>query len=129
MRRPFGPISACPSTLIAAAIEAVGEIDGIAGTDDDESAEDDEEPAEVEHHFLDEWDRKRGRGHVASKLDQRIASSERDQRFEPKAEAATEAGGGLLGDFQIVVIEADQPEAERDREHHPDVEVGGVRPQ
>ena len=35
-------------------VETVGDVDRIAGADDDEAAEDDEEPAEVEEQFLRE---------------------------------------------------------------------------
>ena len=44
------------------AVEAVGEVHRIAGADDDEGAEDHEEPAEIEHHVLEEGNRERRRG-------------------------------------------------------------------
>ena len=43
------------------AVEPVGEVDRIAGADDDEGAEDHEEPAEIDHQFLEERKRQRGR--------------------------------------------------------------------
>ncbi len=42
---------------------------------------------------------------------------------------ARKAPVALLGDLQIVVVEADQPERERHAEHDPDVRVGRVGPQ
>ena len=46
-----------------------------------------------------------------------------------KAKAAAEAGRGLLGHFQIVVVEADKAEAERHRQHDPDIRVERIGPE
>ena len=50
------------------------------------------------------------------------ASSSRRRR-------AAEAGRGLLGHLQIVVIEADEAEAERHRQHDPDIGVERIGPE
>src|ERR1700726_2270391 len=110
-------------------VETVGQIDGIAGADNDESAEDHEEPAEIQHYILEERDRKRRRRRVAAEPDQRVAGGERDHRFQRQAEAAGKAAGGLFRHLQIIVIEADEAEAERHREHDPDIGVERVGPQ
>ena len=111
------------------AVEAVGEVHRIAGADDDEGAEDHEEPAEIQHQFLEERDRERRRGDVAAEPDQRVTGGERDDRLEQQAQAAAEAGRGLLGHFQIIVIEADEAEAERHREHDPDIGIERIGPE
>ena len=43
------------------AVEAVGQVDRVAGADNDEGAEHHEEPAEIQHHVLEERNRQRGR--------------------------------------------------------------------
>src|SRR5581483_12400293 len=102
-------------------IEAVGEVHGIAGADDDEGAEDHEPPAEIDDDILQERNRQRGGGGVAAELGQRVAGHQRDDPLQQQANAASKTAGGLLGDLQIVVIEADEAEAERHRQHDPDI--------
>ena len=60
---------------------------------------------------------------------QRGDGDDRDHRFGQQAGAAGKAGMCLLGDFQIIVIKTDQPEAERHPEHDPYVRAGRVGPQ
>ena len=110
-------------------VETVGQVDRVAGADDDEGAEEHEEPAEIEHHVLEEGNRQRSRGRVAAEPHQRVAGGERDHAFDQQPKLAGKAAMGLLGHLQIVVIEADKAEAERHREHDPDIGVERIGPQ
>jgi hypothetical protein len=50
-------------------------------------------------------------------------------RLDQEAGAAREAGMGLLGDLEIVVVEADGAEAQGHGEHDPDIGIGRIGPQ
>src|SRR5690242_14477765 len=63
-------------------VEAVGEIHRVASADDDEGAEHDEEPAEVEHGFLEERKRQRCREGCAPESRERETGDRRDDRFD-----------------------------------------------
>ena len=92
-------------------------------------AEDHEEPAEVQDHVLHEGYGERGRRRVAAELDQRVTGDQRDDGFQQQADTAGKTAGGLLGDFQIIVIKSDEAEAERHRQHDPDIGVERIGPQ
>ena len=95
------------------AVEPVGQVHRVAGADDDEGAEQHEEPAEIDDHFLEHRKRQRGRELRAAEVGERDAGGDRDDGFDRQPQRAAEARGGLLRHLQIVVIEADQAEAER----------------
>src|SRR4051812_4814200 len=111
------------------AVEAVGQVDGIAGTDDDEGTKENVEPAELEDEVLEERNCEPGRGWVAAQANQRVAGDQRDRSLDHQAKAAGKPRMRLLGDLQVVVIEADEAEAERDRKHDPDVRIERIGPQ
>src|ERR1700677_654682 len=110
-------------------VEAVGQIYRVAGADDNERREQDEEPAEINYQLLEERKHQRRRKRQVTELDQHDAGCAGDQRLDRQARAAGEAAMGLLFDFQIIVVEADETEPDRDPKHHPDVGVGRVGPQ
>src|SRR5690606_24894058 len=98
----------------------------IAGGDDDEDAEGDEEPAEVEEEVLEEGDGNRGGEEIPRRRQVRAryeddgdAGDARDHRLDGEARAAGKSLVGLLRDLEIVVVEADGTEAERHEEHNP----------
>ena len=62
-------------------------------------------------------------------LDQRNASEPRNDGFDAHPRAAGKSIMRLFRDLQIIVIEADHAEAERDPKHHPDIGIGRVCPQ
>ena len=108
------------------AVEAVGQVHGVAGADDDEGAEEHEEPAEIDDQFLEERKRQRGREGAAPEIAR--ARSRRRPRSAPRAPSRVRPAKpcmGLLGDLQVIVVEADRAEAERHHEHDPDIGVGG----
>ena len=97
------------------AVEPVGEVHRVAGADDDEAANNDEEPAEIEHQLLEE--RKRQRGRERTLAEAGPWRCRRAPRSRPRCRSRVRAGKAvvaLLGDLQIIVVEADQAEAERD---------------
>ena len=53
----------------------------------------------------------------------------RDDGLDGKPRAAGKSVMGLPRHLQVVVVEADQPEAERHAEHDPDIGIGRIRPQ
>ena len=110
-------------------VESVGQVHRIAGADDDEGREQDEEPSEIEAEFLEEREHQGGRETAATEQDQDDAGHDGNDRLDAHAGAAGKAVMGLPRDFQIVVVETDEPETERDPQHDPDVGIGGVRPQ
>ena len=110
-------------------VETIGKVHRIARADDDERAESEEEPAEVQHHVLEERNHQRGGERLASEADQRIAGGQRNQQLEQEAGAPGEPGMGLLRHLQIVVIESDDAETERHREHDPDIGIERIGPQ
>ena len=64
-----------------------------------------------------------------ARCDSAVHGDDRDHRLGQQARAAGKAGMALLGDLQIVVIKADQAEAQRHPEHDPHIRAGRVRPQ
>ena len=61
-------------------VEAVGEVHRVAGADDDEGAEHEEEPAERQHQLLEERKRERRRERLAPERHDEVARDRRDQR-------------------------------------------------
>src|SRR5216117_3961169 len=53
------------------------------------------------------------RNGIASEPDQRVAGGHRDHAFDQQPQLSGKTAMGLLGHLQIVVIEADEAEAER----------------
>src|SRR6476660_3210873 len=110
-------------------IEAVGQIHGVAGADDDERAKDDEEPAERKHQLLEERKRQRAREWLAADRNDEIDGSRADQRLDQQAKLARKSDMGLLRHLEVVVVEADRAERKRHAEHDPDVAVVRIGPQ
>ena len=90
---------------------------------------DHEEPAEIDHHVLQEGHRERRRGRVAAEPHQRVAGHQRNHAFDEQPQLAGEAAMALFCHLQIIVIEADEAEAERHRQHDPDIGVQRIGPQ
>ena len=109
-------------------VETIRQVHGVAGADHDEGAKDHEEPAEIEHHVLQEGDGERGRGRIAAEPHQRVAGGERNHRLDQKPQLASEAAMRLFRHLQIIVVETDEAEAERHREHDPDIGIERVGP-
>src|SRR6202161_4372360 len=101
------------------AVETVGEVHRIAGADDDEGGKEYEEQTEVEHHVLEKRKYQSHRDLALAEVDQGDAGERGDQGFDAEPRARRKAVGALLLDLQIIVIEADKTEAERDAEHAP----------
>ena len=79
---------------------------------------------------LKNGNRQRGRERAAAEArDARSRPATRDDRLDEQASAAGEAGMASAGDLEIVVVEADDAEAERHAEHDPDVGVGRIGPE
>ena len=110
-------------------VEAVGQVHRVAGADDDDAGEGDEEPAEIEQEVLDEGKgQRRGERRLAGAHDH-PGGDAGDHELDRQPRLAGEAEMRLLGDLQVVVVEADRAEAERDQQHDPDIDAGEVGPQ
>jgi hypothetical protein len=58
-----------------------------------------------------------------------IGRDRRDEELDAEARLAGKALVGLLRDLEVVVIETDRAEAERDEQHDPDIDAGEVGPE
>ena len=111
------------------AIEAVGEVHRIAGADHDEGAEQHEEPAEIQRDIFEKRQCQRGRERRPAEPHQRVARRQRNYCLDQQTNAAGKAVMALLRHLQIIVVETDKAEAQRDREHDPDIGIERVGPQ
>ena len=75
--------------------------------------------AEIDDQLLEERKHERGRDRPAAEMREHDAGEHRDDRLDDKPRPAGKAGMGLLRDLQIVVVEADQPEARASRRARP----------
>ena len=58
-----------------------------------------------------------------------IAGSKRHRELDQELALAADAVRGALGDLQVVVGKAEQPETRRDQQHDPDIGIGEIRPE
>ena len=82
-----------------------------------------------ENHVLEKRNHQRVGQGIAAEPDHRVTSGNRDQCFDRKPDAAGETAVALLRHLQVIVIEADEAETERHREHDPDIGIGRIGPQ
>jgi hypothetical protein len=107
-------------------VEAVGEVDGIAGTDNHQNRKGDVEEAKIGTEGLEE-----GEGHGRFKA--AVIKEERcyagDERQPEHLLAGGESLAVLLLDFTPVIDKADRAKADGDKEDNPDIEIGQIRPE
>src|SRR5579872_5696587 len=108
-------------------IEPIREIDRIAEGDDDESAEEQKAPAEIDDEAVDERHGQRSRARAAD-IDHRQTGEQRNGEFAGEPRAAGKAAIRLLRHFEIIVIEADRAEADRDEKDDPDIGAFEIGP-
>ncbi len=63
---------------------------------------------------------------IAAEPHQRVAGSERDHALDQEPQLAGEAAVTLFRHLQIIVVETDEAEAERHRQHDPDIGLSGL---
>src|SRR3984893_17561113 len=108
-------------------VEPVREVHGIPGTDNDETAENEEEPAERDDKLLEERNGERCCERLAPYRGDEVARKYPDQHLEREAEFSRNTGVGLLGDLEIIVVETDGAERNRhpkDDQHIPVRRIG-----
>src|SRR5665648_93385 len=112
------------------AVQAVGQVYRIAGTEDDEGAKGDEQPpAQRNHKVLEERNgQRRGEGFLADRGDDRSGDQCGDG-LDDDLDAPAEAVRRLPGDLEVVVVEADRAVDQGQQQHHPDVRVLQIAPQ
>jgi hypothetical protein len=65
----------------------------------------------------------------ASVPDHQEDGDDGDRALDQQPPPAGNAGRALLGHLGVVVEEAEEPEAQSDEEHHPDIDIGQIGPQ
>ena len=111
-------------------IEAIREIHGVAGADDHEIREGDEQHDAHRHgNALEERHVQRGLGGRVVQIKKRERGREPDQGLREVLVTRRQALGVTDHQFQIVVVEADHAERERRQQQDPNEAVGQVRPQ
>ncbi len=111
------------------AVEAVGQVHGVAGADDDEGAERNEQPAEIDQHALEEGNGERGRERLLADIDDDGGGDHGGGGLDDDLDAAAEAFGRLLGHFEIVVVETDGAIDEGEQQHDPDIRIAQIAPE
>ena len=108
-------------------VEAVGQVDRIAESDDDERAEQQKAPAEIEQVAVDERHGERARSNAADQH-QRVTGDGGDDIFGRQPRTAGKPAVRLPRHLQVVVVEADRGEAECDKQGDPDIGALEIRP-
>ena len=98
-------------------IEAIGQVHGVAGADDDEGAEEDIEPAEIDERALEEGNGERGRKRLLTRMHDRGGGGHGGEGFDHDLNASAKTFRRLLGDFQVVVVEADGAVDQCEQQH------------
>ncbi|MNG94176.1 hypothetical protein D3C79_531790 [compost metagenome] len=111
------------------AVEAVGEVDRVARTDNDEVGQYDEADAQRNGDILDERQDQRGFDAGRRGLVQEDGCSQAEHRLPEVLPAAWQATRVLFDHLAVVVDPADGTECQGNDQHHPHVAVGQVGPQ
>src|SRR5262245_39787750 len=110
-------------------IEAIGQVHGVAGADDDERAEDDIQPTEIDERALEKGNSERGCERLLASMHDRGGGGHGSEGFDHDLDASAETFGRLLGDFQIVVVEADGAIDQGAQQNDPDKNILQIAPQ
>ena len=94
------------------AVEAIGQVDGVAGTDDNEVSQQDIEQAQLRHHVFKEWHHQLGRRGVFPGQIERERHAQRDHRHPEILPAGDQAFGIFAHDFTVIINKADDPVAD-----------------
>ena len=103
------------------AVEPVGEIDRVAGPDNHEVGERDEEPAEVEGHVLDDGNDELKLGRPLGGGVEEGRPGQGDEGLQQVLQARGHAPAP--GELAVVVEPPDDAEPQGHRQHHPDETV------
>ena len=111
-------------------VEAVSEVDRIAGADDDEISEDDKSHCTQRNAnmFEERYDQLGLRGQMRGVGDKQ-RRSQPDQRLPEILGLGRQALGIAMHNFPVVVHPAHRAKPEGSEQHHPDIMVGQIRPQ
>ena len=110
------------------AVQTIGEVDRIARRHNHKTAKGKEENAEIKHHFLEEGKGQTGGQTRRSDTRHRDTGHHRNHKFQHQTRFAGKAFMALLGDFEIIIIKADQPEAQGHRHDNPDIGIERIGP-
>ncbi len=111
------------------AVQTVGQVHGVAGADDDEGAEGDEEPTKVDLHVLEEGNGERGGERRLADIGDDRGGDHRGERFDDDLDVAAEAFRRLLAHLEIIVVKTDGAIDEGEEQNHPDIRVAQIAPQ
>src|SRR5690606_26632525 len=110
-------------------VQTIGQVDGVAGPDDDEVGQYDEQGTQLE---LDALEERQDQGGLCGGVGGQIKDHGGDQteyRLPEILPARRQTAGVLLDHLAVVIHPADGAEADGHTQHHPDIEVAQVRPQ
>ena len=94
------------------AVEAVGQVDRIAGTDDDEVSQQDVKQSQLRHHVFKEWHYQLGRRGVFPRQIQRERYAQRNHRHPEILPAGNQALGVFAHDFTVIIDKPDDAVAD-----------------
>ena len=111
-------------------VEAVGQVDRVAGADDDEIGQRDEaDDAQRIGNALEEGHDQLGLRRRSRREGEKERGADADHRLPEILPARRQALRIAIDHLAPVVVPADGAEAQGDDQHHPDVAVGQVAPQ
>ena len=111
-------------------VEPIGEIDRVGGACDHHAAHGDKEDAERDQRRLQERHREHAFQLRRLQPHQQPGGYERDTELDAEEpDQAADPAGRPLGDFEIVVGEAEQAIAHRHQQHDPDIAVLEIGPE
>ena len=94
------------------AVEAVGQVDRIAGTDDDEVSQQDVKQSQLRHHVFKKWHYQLGRRGVFPRQIQRERYAQRNHRHPEILPAGNQALGVFAHDFTVIIDKPDDAVAD-----------------
>ena len=110
-------------------IETVRQIDRVGSADDDQDAERQIEPPEVEQHSLEKRHGERVRERCRRDVGEAHAGDCAEGDFERQLGPSGKTAMRVAGQLTIIVDKPDQTETDRDEQNDPDIRIGEIGPE
>ena len=110
-------------------IQAVGQVDRVGGTDDDEIGQHDEHQAKLWHHILEEGHHQLGLAVMGRGGIEEHSHGQGDRRLPEVLPAGDQAVGILAHHLEVVVGKADGAVGTEHEQHQPDIGVVEAAPE
>ena len=111
------------------AIQTVGQVNCVAGTDNHKVGQKDVEQPQLRHHVFKERHDQLGGWRIFPGQIQREGHAQRDHRHPEIFPARNQAFSIFANDFAVIIHKTDDPITHQYRQNAPDVRVGGIGPQ